>query len=82
MTTCETLTHGTCVFLSQRHRFGTDAMLLADFCRPRRAEFAADLCGGCGEGGGRFFVMWKSGFGLSGTYPSGRNCLPDPGNAV
>ena len=31
MTTCETLTHGTCVFLSQRHRFGTDAMLLADF---------------------------------------------------
>ena len=46
MTTCETLTHGTCVFLSQRHRFGTDAMLLADFCRPRRAEFAADLCGG------------------------------------
>ena len=48
MTTCETLTHGTCVFLSQRHRFGTDAMLLADFCRPRRAEFAADLCGGCG----------------------------------
>ena len=48
MTTCETLTHGTRVFLSQRHRFGTDAMLLADFCRPRRAEFAADLCGGCG----------------------------------
>lgn len=32
MTTCETLTHGTCVFLSQRHRFGTDAMLLADDC--------------------------------------------------
>ena len=28
MTTCETLTHGTCVFLSQRHRFGTDAMRL------------------------------------------------------
>ena len=55
MTTCETLTHGTRVFLSRRHRFGTDGMLLADFCRPRRDELAADLCGGCGEGGGRFF---------------------------
>ena len=48
MTTCETLTHGTRVFLSRRHRFGTDGMLLADFCRPRRDELAADLCGGCG----------------------------------
>ncbi|MBQ8647844.1 MAG: SAM-dependent methyltransferase, partial [Oscillospiraceae bacterium] len=46
--TRETLTHGTVVHLSAAHRFGTDGLLLADFCRPRRAERAADLCSGCG----------------------------------
>lgn len=30
------------------HRFGTDALLLAGFCRPHRAQTAADLCSGCG----------------------------------
>lgn len=34
----ETLYNGTNVFVSARHRFGTDAMLLSGFCRPRRAE--------------------------------------------
>lgn len=46
--TRETLTHGTVVHLSAAHRFGTDGLLLADFCRPRRAELAFDLCSGCG----------------------------------
>ena len=30
------------------HRIGTDGLLLARFCVPRRAERAADLGSGCG----------------------------------
>lgn len=44
----ETLYNKTGVFVSENHRFGTDAMLLSGFCRPRRAETAVDLCSGCG----------------------------------
>lgn len=44
----ETLAHGTRVCISRAHRFGTDAMLLSGFARPRRAERAVDLCSGCG----------------------------------
>ena len=44
----ETLYNKTSVYISARHRFGTDAMLLSGFCRPRRAETAVDLCSGCG----------------------------------
>lgn len=44
----ETLYNGTSVYVSGSHRFGTDAMLLSGFCRPRRAERAVDLCSGCG----------------------------------
>lgn len=44
----ETLHKGTQVFISKTHRFGTDAMLLSAFCRPRRSESAVDLCSGCG----------------------------------
>ncbi len=44
----ETLYNGTSVFISEYHRFGTDAMLLSGFCRPRREELAVDLCSGCG----------------------------------
>ena len=44
----ETLAHGTKVCISRVHRFGTDAMLLSGFARPRRAETAVDLCSGCG----------------------------------
>ena len=44
----ETLAHGTKVCISRAHRFGTDAMLLSGFARPRRAETAVDLCSGCG----------------------------------
>ena len=40
--------NGTSVYVSGAHRFGTDAMLLSAFCRPRRAERAVDLCSGCG----------------------------------
>lgn len=46
--TIETLHNGTQVYISQNHRFGTDAMLLSGFCRPRRSELAVDLCSGCG----------------------------------
>ena len=31
-----------------KHRFGSDALLLARFCEPKRAQKAADLCSGCG----------------------------------
>ena len=44
----ETLHRGTKVCINKEHRFGTDAMLLSGFCRPRRDEMAVDLCSGCG----------------------------------
>ncbi len=46
--THETLTHGTTVFCSPNHRFGTDALLLARFSPPHRNWQVADLCSGCG----------------------------------
>lgn len=44
----ETLKNGTPVFISRAHRFGSDALLLSGFCRPKRDEAAADLGSGCG----------------------------------
>lgn len=44
----EALCGGTAVFVSDAHRFGTDAMLLSHFCRVHRAERTADLGSGCG----------------------------------
>lgn len=44
----EILYNRTRVFCSGAHRFGTDALLLARFCEPRRLQKAADLCSGCG----------------------------------
>ena len=44
----ESLTHGTPVYVSALHRFGTDGLLLADFSQPRPGDRAADLCSGCG----------------------------------
>ncbi len=44
----EILYNGTKVICSENHRFGTDALLLARFCVPKRAQRAADLCSGCG----------------------------------
>ena len=48
MHTYESLTHGTPVYVSALHRFGTDGLLLADFSQPRPGDRAADLCSGCG----------------------------------
>lgn len=36
------------IALSETHRFGTDAVLLADFAAPRAGETVCDLCTGCG----------------------------------
>lgn len=36
------------LYISDKHRFGTDAFLLADFAAPRHKDNAADLCSGCG----------------------------------
>lgn len=44
----ESLGEGYSVCISQEHRFGTDAFLLADFAAPRHKDFAADLCSGNG----------------------------------
>lgn len=44
----ERLAGGTPVFISDAHRFGADALLLADFSLPRRRETACDLGSGCG----------------------------------
>ncbi len=34
--------------VSDEHSFGTDAILLADFARPRKSDFVCDLGTGCG----------------------------------
>lgn len=44
----EILYNKTEVYCSAVHRFGSDALLLARFCEPKRAQKAADLCSGCG----------------------------------
>lgn len=44
----ETLDNGTVVCTAPPHQIGTDGLLLARFCPPRRAERAADLGSGCG----------------------------------
>lgn len=36
------------IAVSKTHRFGTDAVLLADFAGPRATERVCDLCTGCG----------------------------------
>ena len=44
----EVLYNRTEVYCTPAHRFGSDALLLARFCTPKRAQKAADLCSGCG----------------------------------
>ena len=44
----EILYNKTEVYCSTVHRFGSDALLLARFCEPRRSQKAADLCSCCG----------------------------------
>ena len=44
----EVLYNRTMVYCTPAHRFGSDALLLARFCAPKRAQKAADLCSGCG----------------------------------
>ena len=44
----EILYNKTEVYCSAVHRFGSDALLLARFCEPRRSQKAADMCSGCG----------------------------------
>ena len=36
------------IVVSDDHTFGTDAVLLANFARPKKSERAVDLCSGCG----------------------------------
>lgn len=36
------------LFISKEHRFGTDAVMLAEFASPKRIETVCDLCTGCG----------------------------------
>ena len=44
----EILPGGTRVFIGPVHRVGTDALLLCDFCVPKRGFSVADLGAGCG----------------------------------
>lgn len=46
--TFEELGKGFKVCVSQEHRFGTDAFLLADFAKPRHKDKVCDYCTGCG----------------------------------
>ena len=36
------------IYVSERHTFGTDAVLLSHFAAPKREEQVVDLCTGCG----------------------------------
>ncbi len=45
------------IYVSRHSRFGTDAVLLADFASPRRSDIAADLC----TGGGIIPLLWLCG---------------------
>ncbi|MCL2638818.1 MAG: methyltransferase [Oscillospiraceae bacterium] len=40
--------NGLKLYVSKEHRFGTDAVDLADFATPKPAQIIADLCTGCG----------------------------------
>jgi tRNA1(Val) A37 N6-methylase TrmN6 len=44
----EELGGGLTLFISKEHRFGTDAVLLAEFAAPRRKDSVCDLGTGCG----------------------------------
>lgn len=44
----EPIGNGKFIYVSKRHTFGTDAVLLADFCKPKKSDIAADLGTGCG----------------------------------
>lgn len=44
----EALGGGIDAFVSERHTFGTDALLLSAFAAPKRCERCLDLCAGCG----------------------------------
>ncbi len=55
--TKEPLAGGRVVFVSRHSRFGTDAVLLADFASPKRIDIAVDLC----TGGGIIPLLWLCG---------------------
>ena len=44
----ENLGKGIEICISDEHRFGTDAFLLADFAKARHKDLCADFCSGCG----------------------------------
>lgn len=46
--TFEKLSETISICISEEHRFGTDAFLLADFARPRHKDLVCDLCTGSG----------------------------------
>lgn len=46
--TFESLGGGIEVCISDEHRFGTDAFLLADFAKARHKDMVCDYCSGCG----------------------------------
>lgn len=48
ITAREPLGRGICAYVSERHTFGTDAVLLADFAAPRKNDRLVDLGTGCG----------------------------------
>lgn len=51
----ETLGNNIGVIVSDEHTFGTDAMLLADFSKPKRNDLACDFGTGCGI----IPLLWK-----------------------
>ncbi|MBO4501191.1 MAG: methyltransferase [Clostridia bacterium] len=44
----EPIGNGKYIYVSREHTFGTDAVLLADFAKPKKDDIAVDLGTGCG----------------------------------
>ena len=48
------------IYVSSDHRFGTDALLLAEFSKPSSKDVICDLCSGCGIIPMLFFAWGKA----------------------
>lgn len=48
------------IYVSADHRFGTDALLLAEFAKPSAKDVVCDLCSGCGIIPMLFFAWGKA----------------------
>lgn len=58
--TLELITENFGVYISKEHRFGTDAVLLSDFCAPKSSDIAIDIGTGTGIIPLRWYALGKA----------------------